>query len=79
LERSALRPLPARRFELAAWKRVTVNIDYHVEYERRFYSEPPRSTSETKQIADQNVSFPVLGLAGHASLVAVGSSVGVRI
>jgi hypothetical protein len=30
LERPALRPLPARRYELAAWKKVTVNIDYHL-------------------------------------------------
>ncbi|MGH9124317.1 MAG: IS21 family transposase [Acidimicrobiales bacterium] len=40
LERPALRPLPERRFELAAWKKVTVNIDYHVEFDRRFYSVP---------------------------------------
>lgn len=40
LERPALRPLPARRYELAAWKKVTVNIDYHVEFDRRYYSVP---------------------------------------
>jgi transposase len=41
LERSALRPLPGSRYELAAWKKVTVNIDYHVEGpDRRFYSVP---------------------------------------
>jgi hypothetical protein len=40
LERPALRPLPAERFELAEWKKVSVNIDYHVEYDRRFYSVP---------------------------------------
>jgi len=33
LERSALKPLPAQRYELAEWKKVTVNIDYHVEYD----------------------------------------------
>jgi transposase len=44
LERPALKPLPARRFELAQWKPVTVNIDYHVEYSdssgRHYYSVP---------------------------------------
>jgi len=40
LERPALRPLPASRYEFGAWKAVTVNIDYHVEYERRYYSVP---------------------------------------
>jgi hypothetical protein len=29
----ALQPLPARRWELARWKKATVNIDYHVEYD----------------------------------------------
>ena len=40
LERPALRPLPASRYELAEWKKVTASIDYHVEYDRRFYSVP---------------------------------------
>jgi transposase len=39
LERPALRPLPAKRYELAEWKKVTVNIDY-VEFDRRYYSVP---------------------------------------
>jgi hypothetical protein len=30
IERAALKPLPAARFELAKWKRATVNIDYHL-------------------------------------------------
>jgi transposase len=40
LERSALKPLPAQRYELAEWKKVTVNIDYHVEYDHKYYSVP---------------------------------------
>lgn len=40
LERPALKPLPAQPYELAEWKKVTVNIDYHVEYDRHFYSVP---------------------------------------
>jgi transposase len=40
LERPAMRPLPARRYELALWKRAGVGIDYHVEYEGRYYSVP---------------------------------------
>ena len=40
LERPALKPLPAKRYELAEWKKVTVNIDYHVEYDRHYYSVP---------------------------------------
>jgi transposase len=40
MEKPALRPLPASAYELAHWKKVTVNIDYHVEYDRRYYSVP---------------------------------------
>ncbi|OPZ41619.1 MAG: Integrase core domain protein [Actinobacteria bacterium ADurb.BinA094] len=40
LERPALRPLPERPYEYAVWKLATVNIDYHVEVERHYYSVP---------------------------------------
>ena len=42
LERRALKPSPAQRYELATWKKVTANIDYHVEFDRRYYSVPYR-------------------------------------
>jgi transposase len=50
LERPALRPLPARRYELAAWKKVTVNIDYHVEFDRRYYSVPYRLVRQKLEV-----------------------------
>ena len=40
LDRPALRPLPAHRYEYAEWKTAKVNIDYHVEVERHWYSVP---------------------------------------
>jgi transposase len=40
LERPALRPLPETRWEFATWKKATVNIDYHVELDHRYYSVP---------------------------------------
>ena len=40
LDRPALRPLPATRYELAEWKPCRVNIDYHVEVAHNFYSVP---------------------------------------
>ncbi len=40
LDRPALQPLPAGRFELAQWKLCRVNIDYHIEVERHPYSVP---------------------------------------
>jgi transposase len=40
LDRPALRPLPQKPFEYATWKTARVNIDYHVEFEKHFYSVP---------------------------------------
>jgi transposase len=40
LDRPALRPLPAARYELATWKDCTVNIDYHIEVAHNYYSVP---------------------------------------
>jgi transposase len=40
IDRPALRPLPPNRYEMGEWASPTVNIDYHVEVERNFYSVP---------------------------------------
>ena len=40
LDRPALQPLPQTAFEYATWKAARVNIDYHVEFEKHFYSVP---------------------------------------
>lgn len=50
LERAALQPLPAERFVIAQWKRVRVNIDYHVELERHCYSVPYRFAREQVEL-----------------------------
>lgn len=40
MDRPALMPLPGTRYEYADWSRHTVNIDYHVEVDRHYYSVP---------------------------------------
>ena len=40
IDQPALRPLPAERFDLSVWRKATVNIDYHVEFDKSFYSVP---------------------------------------
>ncbi len=40
LDRPALRPLPERPYQFATWKKARVNIDYHVAFEKHFYSVP---------------------------------------
>ncbi len=54
LERPALKALPAQRYELAEWKKVTVNIDYHVEYSdssgHHYYSVPYTSCTKSSKL-----------------------------
>jgi transposase len=45
-----LQPLPAKRFECAEWKQAKVNIDYHVEFERHFYSVPHPLVRESVEL-----------------------------
>jgi len=40
IEKAALKPLPNERFLLGSWKVATVNIDYHIEIARHYYSVP---------------------------------------
>ena len=40
LDKPALKSLPERRYEYALWEKATVNIDYHIEIERHYYSVP---------------------------------------
>jgi len=40
IDRPALKPLPASRFEMFDWAKVRVNIDYHVVVDRHRYSVP---------------------------------------
>jgi transposase len=42
LDQPALRALPQRPYEYATWKRAKVFLDYHIEFERRYYSVPYR-------------------------------------
>ncbi|HLZ25032.1 MAG TPA: hypothetical protein VKQ30_23165 [Ktedonobacterales bacterium] len=50
LERAALRPLPTTRYELAEWKSAKVNIDYHVEFDTRYYSVPYQLAHEPVEV-----------------------------
>jgi transposase len=46
IDRPALLHLPPLPYEYAAWKRCRVNLDYHVEIEKHFYSVPFRLLRE---------------------------------
>jgi len=46
LDRPALKPLPAEPYQFAIWKKAKVNIDYHVEFKKHYYSVPHRLIGE---------------------------------
>ncbi len=45
-----MQALPATRYEFATWKPARVNIDYHVEFDTRFYSVPYRLAHQAVEI-----------------------------
>lgn len=40
VDQPALKPLPSQAFVFATWKQAKVNLDYHIEYKRHYYSVP---------------------------------------
>jgi len=46
LDQPALKPLPIEPYEFAVWKKAKVHIDYHVEFEKHYYSVPHELISE---------------------------------
>jgi transposase len=40
LDKSVLKPLPKTSYEFATWKKARVHIDYHVEFDKHYYSVP---------------------------------------
>ena len=40
LDQPALRPLPGLPYEFAIWKKARVHIDYHIEFDKHYYSVP---------------------------------------
>jgi transposase len=70
LDRPALKPLPDGRYEFGTWQTTRVNLDYHVEVERHYYSVPyelahqkvdVRLTAETLEVLHGGVR-----VASHA-------------
>jgi transposase len=50
LDRPALQPLPAERYDLSHWAQARVNIDYHVAFDGNWYSVPYTLTGEAVEI-----------------------------
>jgi transposase len=50
LEKPVLKPLPIHRFVFAEWKTAKVNIDYHIEVDRHYYSVPYQLIHEKVEV-----------------------------
>lgn len=46
LDKPALKPLPGEPYEYAEWKKARVNVDYHIEVDKHYYSVPYQLISE---------------------------------
>jgi len=50
LEQPSLKPLPARPYEYAQFKRLRVGVDYHLEIEKHYYSVPYQYAREEVEV-----------------------------
>jgi transposase len=60
LDRPALRPLPATRYEFATFRKAKVNIDYHVELDRHYYSVPYQLVGKVVELRVTESTLEVL-------------------
>ena len=76
LDAPYLQPLPNTPFVFAEWKKATVNIDYHVEYEHCYYSVPHALVRQTVELRITRSTVEVLAkgrrVASHPRSVRKG-------
>jgi transposase len=76
LDQPALKPLPEQPYEFAIWKKATVNIDYHVEFEKHYYSAPHELMQEEVYVratqATVEIYFNRERVASHRRVKAPG-------
>ncbi|WXB10892.1 IS21 family transposase [Pendulispora albinea] len=60
IDKPAMRPLPAHRYQIAKWRKVKVNIDYCVDYEHRLYSVPYTMVGAEVEIRATATSVEIL-------------------
>jgi transposase len=60
IDKPALKALPSHPYEYAEWKRARVNIDYHIEVERHYYSVPYQLVKEQVDVRITSCAVEVL-------------------
>jgi transposase len=70
LDKPQLGMLPAEPFEASAWKKVGLNIDYHVEFDFHFYSAPHALRHEAIELWVRATASTIEILHGHERVTA---------
>ncbi|MBA3018944.1 MAG: IS21 family transposase [Desulfobacteraceae bacterium] len=60
IDKPALKPLPAAKYEYAEWKKARVNIDYHIEFDRHYYSVPCQLRKEQVDVRFTDTTVEIL-------------------
>ena len=60
VDKPALKPLPAKPYEYAEWKKARVNIDYHIEIHRHYYSVPYQLRKEQVDVRITSTTIEIL-------------------
>jgi transposase len=60
IDKPALKPLPSTPYEYAEWKKCLVNIDYHIEAGRHYYSVPYQLVREQVEVRSTSATVEVL-------------------
>ena len=60
LDQPVLRALPIERYEFGTWKKTRVNLDYHVEVDRHFYSVPYTLAQEEVEVRLTSTRIEIL-------------------
>lgn len=80
IDRSALKPLPTKPFEMCSWKKARVGIDYHVELEHHYYSVPYQYARKAVELRYTASMVEVLcegkRIAAHPRVIRTGYSHG---
>ncbi len=59
LDKPALRPLPASRYQYTEIKQARVHIDYHIEYDKHYYSVPHHLVKQTVEVQASSTAVAV--------------------
>jgi transposase len=59
LDKPALRPLPAERYQYGEWRTARVNIDYHIEFEHHYYSVPYQLTGQAVELRASSATVEI--------------------